>query len=40
MGTFLDAIHIVFQLLREPRRHGAAVVGMAVYWGAEMLGPA
>jgi hypothetical protein len=36
VGVFLDSIHITVELFRHPARNGFAVVGMAVYWGADM----
>jgi uncharacterized membrane protein YbhN (UPF0104 family) len=38
VGTFFDAIHIVWQVLRHPRQYGVAVLGMMLYWGADMFG--
>jgi hypothetical protein len=35
LAIFLDAIHLVYELLRHPRRHGLAVAAMALYWGAD-----
>jgi uncharacterized membrane protein YbhN (UPF0104 family) len=37
VGVFLDAVHVVFVNLRNPREHGAAVLGMMLYWGADMF---
>ena len=38
LGLAFDAIHLVWVSLRYPRRHGSAVIGMAVYWAADMFG--
>lgn len=38
VGMFFDAVHVVFENLRSPRKHGSAVLGMAVYWGGDMFG--
>lgn len=38
VGMFFDAVHVVFENLRNPRKHGSAVLGMAVYWGGDMFG--
>ncbi len=37
LGVFYDAIHVVFENLRNLREHGSAVVGMALYWGCDMF---
>jgi hypothetical protein len=37
LGMFLDTVHLVYGVLRRPRRHGLAILGMAVYWGADMF---
>jgi hypothetical protein len=37
LGIFLDAIHIVWVNLRNPREYGLSVLGMAVYWGGDMF---
>jgi uncharacterized membrane protein YbhN (UPF0104 family) len=37
LGVFLDSIHLVWAILRHPRRYGLAVVGMLIYWGGDML---
>jgi hypothetical protein len=37
LGVFLDAIHLVFDILRRPRRYGYAVLGMMLYWGGDMF---
>lgn len=37
LGMTFDAIHVVFEILRHPRQHGLAALGMAVYWGADMF---
>lgn len=36
-GIYLDALHLVYQQLRHPARHGAAVAGMAVFWAGDMF---
>jgi hypothetical protein len=38
LGMFFDTAHLVFELVRHPFRHGPAVIGMALYWGADMFG--
>lgn len=38
VGMFFDAIHVVWHVLRHPRNYGFAVVGMMLYWGADMFG--
>jgi hypothetical protein len=35
LAIFLDAIHLVYELLRNPRRHGLVVAAMVLYWGAD-----
>lgn len=35
LGTFLDSIHLNRELFLRPREHGAAVLGMAVFWLGE-----
>jgi hypothetical protein len=37
VAAFLDTAHIVWALLRAPRRNGWAAAGMAVYWGGDMF---
>jgi hypothetical protein len=37
IGVFLDCVQITLDLFRHPVRNRLAVVGMAVYWGAEMF---
>ena len=37
VGVFFDAIHLVFQQLLHPRRHGGAVAGMALFWAGDMF---
>lgn len=37
IGILLDSIHLVWVLIKSPWRHGGALLGMAVYWGAEMF---
>jgi uncharacterized membrane protein YbhN (UPF0104 family) len=37
LGVFLDSIHLVWTILRHPRRHGLAAVGMLIYWAGDML---
>lgn len=37
VALFLDIAHLVSAVLRNPRRHGIAVLGMALYWGADMF---
>lgn len=37
VGIFFDAIHLVFEMLRHPRRHGHAIMGMLLYWGGDMF---
>jgi hypothetical protein len=37
LGMFFDSAHLVHSVLRHPRRHGIAVVGMGVFWGGEMF---
>jgi hypothetical protein len=38
LGMFFDVAHLVYVLLKHPRRHGLAVLGMMLYWGADMFG--
>jgi uncharacterized membrane protein YbhN (UPF0104 family) len=33
----LDAIHIVWVNLRNPREYGLSVLGMAIFWGGDMF---
>lgn len=35
VGTFLDSIHIIREIFAHPRRWGWAVLGMALFWGAD-----
>jgi hypothetical protein len=37
LGLFFDGVHVVWELLRRPRRHGYAVLGMMLYWGGDMF---
>jgi uncharacterized membrane protein YbhN (UPF0104 family) len=37
-GTFLESVHLVYEVLRQPRKYGYAVLGMMVYWGCDMFG--
>ncbi|HET9093600.1 MAG TPA: hypothetical protein VFN36_00830 [Solirubrobacteraceae bacterium] len=37
VGILLDSIHIVWTLIRSPKRQGYALVGMLVYWGGDMF---
>lgn len=37
LGVFLDAVHVVYANLRNPREHGLSVLGMGAYWGADMF---
>jgi uncharacterized membrane protein YbhN (UPF0104 family) len=37
VGLFLDAVHLVYTNLRNPREYGSAVLGMALYWGGDMF---
>jgi hypothetical protein len=37
LGVFADAVHLFYEMLRSPRRNGVAVLGMALYWGADMF---
>lgn len=36
-SAFLDATHIVWEILRRPGRYGYAVLGMMLYWGGDMF---
>lgn len=37
IAVFFDVAHVVYVILRDPRHHGVAVLGMMVYWGADMF---
>lgn len=37
VGMFFDSAHLVSSVLRNPRKHGIAVAGMALFWGGEMF---
>lgn len=37
LAMFFDTAHLVYAVLTKPRRHGLALVGMVVYWGADMF---
>ncbi len=37
VANFFDAVHLVYTVLTNPRRHGPALAGMALYWGADMF---
>lgn len=37
LGVFLDAIHLIRELMLRPRRYGLSVAGMAVFWLADMF---
>jgi hypothetical protein len=37
LGMFFDATHLVYAIIARPRRHGVALLGMALYWGADMF---
>jgi hypothetical protein len=37
LGMFFDTAHLVFALMRSPRRHAPAILGMLVYWAADMF---
>jgi hypothetical protein len=37
VGMFFDTSHLVFALVRSPRRHWPAIAGMLLYWAAEMF---
>jgi hypothetical protein len=37
VGMFLDTAHLVYALITRPRHHGVAVLGMALYWAADMF---
>ena len=37
VGLFMDIAHLVYTILRRPRRHAATIAGMALYWGADMF---
>jgi hypothetical protein len=38
VGMFFDTAHLVLELMRHPVRRAPALVGMLVYWGADMFG--
>ncbi len=38
LGMFFDTAHLVYVVLKSPRRYGIAVLGMMLYWGADMFG--
>jgi hypothetical protein len=37
VGMFFDTAHLVYAIITNPRRHGLALLGMAIYWGADMF---
>jgi hypothetical protein len=37
LGMFFDVAHLVYAVISRPRQHGIALLGMAVYWGADMF---
>ncbi len=37
VAMFFDVAHLVYAVIRDPRRYGLAVLGMALYWGADMV---
>jgi uncharacterized membrane protein YbhN (UPF0104 family) len=37
VGVFLDSVHLIYAMFVSPRRYGTAVLGMMVYWGADMF---
>ncbi|HZU39680.1 MAG TPA: hypothetical protein VE992_01440 [Solirubrobacteraceae bacterium] len=37
MAVFFDGVHYVWMLFRHPIRYDAAVIGMLVFWGADMF---
>jgi uncharacterized membrane protein YbhN (UPF0104 family) len=37
LGMFFDTAHIVYAVMSRPRRHALAMLGMALYWGADMF---
>lgn len=37
LGLFYDSVHIVWEILRRPRSHGYAVLGMMLYWAGDMF---
>ncbi len=37
LAAFFDTAHLVSAVLLKPWRHGVAVAGMALYWGADMF---
>jgi hypothetical protein len=38
VGVFLDCTHLIWEILRRPRKYGYAVLGMMIYWGCDMFG--
>lgn len=37
LGMAFDVIHVVLAIFKHPRRYGIAVLGMLVFWGADMF---
>jgi uncharacterized membrane protein YbhN (UPF0104 family) len=37
LGTFLDSIHLIRELFIHPRRWGLALLGMVVFWAADVF---
>lgn len=37
VAMFLETSHLVYAVLSRPRRHGLALVGMLLYWGADIV---
>ena len=37
LGFGFDVIHVVFAVFKNPRRYGIAVLGILLYWGADMF---
>jgi hypothetical protein len=37
VAMLLDTAHLVYTVLKSPRRHGSAVAGMLLFWGADMF---
>lgn len=35
--AFFDTAHLILAVMTRPRRHGIAVLGMGLYWGADMF---
>lgn len=35
--AFFDTAHLVYAIVSSPRRHGAALAGMGLYWAADMF---